>query len=110
MPQHTYGRNPPKIRQNHAETLKATLPPATFYRAELPAPPAWKRAGGWVDGGLCPFHADRHAGSFRVNLDTGAFHCFACGAHGVDILAFAMQRHGLAFRDALALVRREWGL
>jgi DNA primase len=45
-----------------------------------------------------------------VNLDSGAFRCFACGARGADILAFAMQRHGLGFRDALDRLGREWGL
>jgi hypothetical protein len=93
-----------------AGAVKAALPPANFYRAELTAPPAWKRAGGWVDGGLCPFDTDRHAGNFRLNLDSGAFRCFACGAHGADILAFTMQRHGLGFRDALDRLSREWGL
>jgi putative DNA primase/helicase len=93
-----------------AGTVKAAILPANFYRAELPTAPTWKRAGGWVDGGLCPFHADHHAGSFRVHLDSGAFRCFACGAHGADILAFTMHRHGLAFRDALNRLSREWGL
>ena len=30
---------------------------------------------------LCPFHDDRHVGSFSVNR-TGAYYCFVCGAQG----------------------------
>jgi hypothetical protein len=35
-----------------------------------------------------------------VQLDTGGFRCMACGAHGGDVLAFHMQRYGLAFIEA----------
>jgi hypothetical protein len=90
------------------EAVKRSIPPARFYRCELPDMPHG-RAGGWVDGGLCPFHADSQAGSFRVNLDTGAFRCFSCGAHGGDVLAFALQRHGGTFPETLARLAREWG-
>lgn len=31
---------------------------------------------------LCPFHDDRHAGSFYVNPKTGWYKCFACDASG----------------------------
>lgn len=30
---------------------------------------------------LCPFHGDRHMGSFKV-FPNGNYKCFACGAHG----------------------------
>jgi len=32
---------------------------------------------------LCPFHNDRRIGSFSVNILTGRYHCFSCGAKGV---------------------------
>ncbi|WP_082054117.1 CHC2 zinc finger domain-containing protein [Methyloterricola oryzae] len=63
-----------------------------------------------MDGGLCPFHADGRAGSFRVHLETGAFCCFACGAKGGDIVAFVQQREGLSFQDALTKLADEWGV
>lgn len=102
-----------KTRKDYTLTpsiLKTAVPPTDFYRGELPGAPAWKRGAVWVSGGLCPFHADQHAGSFRVNLDTGAFRCFACGASGADILAFIMQRDGLSFPETLAKLAREWGV
>ena len=80
-----------------------------FYRSELPTMPP-PRGGEWRDGGLCPFHSDKHAGSFRVNLDSGAFTCFSCGAKGGDIIAFIQQRDGLSFREALQKLTNEWGL
>ena len=48
---------------------------------------------------LCPFHDDSKP-SLRVRLDTGGFRCMVCGAHGGDVLAFHMQRHGLSFKQA----------
>jgi hypothetical protein len=47
----------------------------------------------------CPFHDD-HDPSLRVNVVTGAFKCFPCGASGGDVLAFHMQNHDLGFIDA----------
>lgn len=91
-----------------AETLKREIQPADFYQAELPAMPTPKRYG-WNDAGLCPFHADAHAGSFRVHTGTGAFCCFSCGARGGDILSFVMLRDGLSFREALELLAADWG-
>jgi hypothetical protein len=39
--------------------------------------------------------------SLRKRIETGAFYCMVCGAHGGDVLAFHMQRHGrLRFIDA----------
>jgi DNA primase len=61
-----------------------------------------------VDGGLCPFHEDRHRGSFRINLDTGAYCCFACGAKGGDILAFHQAHLGLSFPDAVEDLARQY--
>lgn len=77
-----------------------------FRRDALPAPAEYFReqglkltgGGGWKDA-ICPFHADTKP-SLRVRLDTGAFRCMACGAHGGDVLAFHMLRYGLRFVDA----------
>ena len=91
------------------QNVKAYIPPADFYRAELPTMPV-PRGSGWREGGLCPFHADKHAGSFRVNLETGAFVCFACGTKGGDIVAFIQQRDGLSFPDATRKLAEDWGI
>jgi len=90
-----------------ADTLKAALPAAVYYARMLPTmPPA--RRGGWNDGGLCPFHEDAHKGNFRVNLDTGAFVCFACGEKGGDIIAFHQRTRNLSFPDTIADLGRSF--
>jgi len=93
-----------------AAAIKAAVPPLAFYRAELPRMPGPKRDHGWTDAGLCVFHDDAHKGNFRVNLDTGAFCCFACGAKGGDIITFCQLRHGLSFPDALKAIADAWGV
>lgn len=92
----------------NAQTLKSRVSPTEFYAFELPNMPKPGRGSSWVSGGLCPFHKDRHAGSFRINLDTGAYRCFACGASGGDIVAFVMQRYSLPFRDAVRQLYQDW--
>ncbi len=92
----------------NAEFIKNSLAPLDFYGYQLPNAPLKQK--GWNDGGLCPFHADNSPGSFRVNLTTGGFICFACGAKGGDIVAFTMARYGLQFVDALFKLADEWGL
>lgn len=91
------------------EDVKRGISPAEFYADELPDMKPPKRIG-WADGGLCPFHADNRAGSFRVHGETGAFYCFACGARGGDILAFVMLRDGLTFRETLDHLADEYGV
>jgi phage/plasmid primase-like uncharacterized protein len=88
--------------------IKQSITPRDFYLHELPT--AKLKKANWNDGGLCPFHADNKAGSFHVNLATGAFKCFACGMTGGDVIAFAMALNGLKFTDALAKVADDWGL
>lgn len=48
---------------------------------------------------LCPFHEDKRP-SLRINAETGAFRCMACGARGGDVLDFHRARHGLSFVQA----------
>ncbi len=77
-----------------------------FQRAALPDPRAYFKSvglrlvgrGRWRSV-VCPFHDDAHP-SLRVNIDTGAYKCMACGAKGGDVLAFHRQRHGLSFVQA----------
>ncbi|MBF0213604.1 MAG: hypothetical protein HQM00_08575 [Magnetococcales bacterium] len=96
-------------RRLDAESIKRDLAPCDFYRAELPTMPPPKRFG-WADGGLCPFHNDNRPGSFRVNLESGGFKCFACASSGGDIIKFLMLRDGLEFSEALKTLAEEWGL
>jgi DNA primase len=57
-----------------------------------------KGGGAWRDA-ICPFHPDTKP-SLRVNVERGAYRCMVCGAHGGDVLAFHMHKHGLNFVDA----------
>lgn len=104
-----YSNTKAAIKQNpSANYIKQVLNPRDFYRHELPNIPLKRQ--GWNDGGLCPFHSDNKPGSFRVNLVNGAYKCFACGAAGGDVIAFAMALYGLEFVEALAKLADEWGL
>ena len=87
---------------------------AQFERERLPDPLHYFEAeglqligrGAWRSA-VCPFHDDHHP-SMRVNMETGAFRCMACGVHGGDVLAFHSQKYGLAFRKA-AQALGAWG-
>jgi DNA primase len=91
--------------RNQAKRIKESVSPQEFYREELPTMPPPRRNTGWVGGGLCPFHDDHNTGNFRVNLDTGAYFCFACGARGGDIIDFIRARDGLGFAEALETLK-----
>ena len=81
--------------------------PVRFERERLPEPLAYyvERAGlkligrGRWRSALCVFHRDENP-SLRINVETGAFRCMACGAKGGDVLDFHRQRHGLSFAHA----------
>jgi DNA primase len=57
-----------------------------------------KGGGVWRDA-ICPFHKDTNP-SLRINVEKGAYRCMVCGAHGGDVLAFHMHKHGLNFVEA----------
>lgn len=82
------------------DKLRAALDPATVLPEWLPD---GKRAGGeWVARN--PTRADRKAGSFSINLRTGAWGDFATGDEGGDLISlWAYLRHdndnGKAARD-----------
>ena len=99
-----------KRKGSIAPDLKRQISPSMFYSRLLDDLPKSKRSGGWVCGGLCPFHTDKSAGSFRINLDSGGFKCFSCGASGGDIIDFAQRRHGFSFSRALEYLMREFGV
>ena len=91
-----------------ASNIKGLLSPRDFYTYELNSPKLKKVS--WNEGGLCPFHADNKSGSFYVNLETGAYKCFACGEVGGDVVAFSMSLYGLKFSDALEKLACDWSL
>lgn len=91
-----------------ADYIKGSITPLDYYNYELQDVTLKKH--GWNDGGLCPFHADNKKGSFRINLETGAYKCFACGAAGGDIIGFTMALYGLRFVEALTQLAHDWGI
>lgn len=83
----------PKDRRFHPDRLPDA---ADYYSGRFGT--LRPNASGWMMVRCC-FHADRRP-SLSINIITGAFRCFSCGAHGGDVLAFHRQQHGLSFREA----------
>lgn len=52
----------------------------------------------------CVFHGG--SDSMRINGDSGAFKCIACGAWGDDEVAYFMQSLGIGLEDAIEVVRQ----
>jgi len=72
-----------------------------YYENQLGTLPT-KIKNGWIKNISCPFH-DEKTGSFGVNIDTGAFKCFGCGAKG-DVFNFVEKRNGIDFKDAVTVL------
>jgi hypothetical protein len=77
----------------------------TFVRERLPEPAAFFEGEGLPLAGRgkwrttrCDFHVG--SDSMRVNTESGGWVCMSCGVKGGDIVAYAMQRHGLEFVEA----------
>ena len=97
----------PSERRSPTHYLRRRTQRGRFDRNLLPSPQSYyagegvelRGRGTWRDA-VCVFHDDKRP-SMRVQFETGAFRCMACGAHGSDVLAFHMLRHGLKFVDAV---------
>lgn len=74
--------------------------PHQFYDREIGPFRTRPDRKGWALGN-CPFHKSKSGRSFSVNLESGAFHCFGCDAHGGDVLQFARLLYKLSFAGAL---------
>ncbi|HPC75567.1 MAG: DNA primase [Thermovirgaceae bacterium] len=58
--------------------------------------------------GLCPFHAEKTP-SFFVSSERQTYHCFGCGRGG-DLFSFVMEKEGMTFPEALALLADRAGV
>ncbi len=58
---------------------------------------------------LCPFHDDKHIGSFIVNERLNIYKCFSCGASG-DPVQFVMEFHKLDYPSALRYIAAMYGI
>jgi DNA primase len=100
------------MRNNNSidvQAIKKKICSQQFYEKELGISirPRWGKK--WCLAGLCPFHADRFAGSFYVNVDSGAYKCHACGVGGGDIISFLQKQHGYSFVEATKLLNDAGG-
>lgn len=88
-----------------AGAAHAGTSPRQFDRQRLPEPQAFYESQGLLFKGRGPWRTTScgfHGGSdsMRVNVESGAFRCMACGEQGGDVLAYAMQANGWEFIDA----------
>lgn len=58
--------------------------------------------------GCCPFHHEKSP-SFHVNVSTGLWKCFGCGAGG-DLFDFVMKRENLDFPDSIRYLADRAGI
>lgn len=83
-------------------TLKTIYPPELYYARHLEGKLGKPNGNGWhVWDGLCPFHADRKPGTLFINMKSGSYKCFSCGAKGGDIINFHKQRFNLSTYETL---------
>jgi DNA primase len=52
----------------------------------------------------CVFHGG--SDSMRINGESGAFKCIACGARGDDEVTYFMHSRGIGLEDAIEVVRQ----
>ena len=59
--------------------------------------------------GLCPFHDDKHLGSFVVYPKGNVFKCFKCDAKGGPV-EFIMKHENLTFPDAIRWLGKRYSI
>ena len=59
--------------------------------------------------GLCPFHDDRHIGSFVVYPKGKCYKCFKCGAKG-GVVDFLMEHAHLSYPDAIRWLGKKYSI
>ena len=58
--------------------------------------------------GCCPFHGEKNP-SFKVNPNTGLWHCFGCGEGG-DVFTYIMKRENLSFPESIRYLADRAGI
>ena len=58
---------------------------------------------------LCPFHEDRHLGSFKISPRKNYAKCFACGWQGGSV-DFLMEHEHLSFLDAIRWLGKKYSI
>ena len=57
----------------------------------------------------CPFHADRHLGSFKISPKKNYAKCFSCGWQGGPV-DFLMEHEHLSFMDAIRWLGKKYSI
>lgn len=65
------------------------------------------QGGSWTC--LCPFHEDRHLGSFKVSERRNIYKCFSCGEQGGPI-DFLMKHENLTYPDAVRWLGKKYSI
>lgn len=85
-----------------SKNLVYRLPdPISYYQTLFPSMRVRNNIA-WISVNCC-FHEDSNP-SLRLNIQTGAFRCFGCGAKGGSIIAFQMQHQHMSFQEALSFL------
>jgi DNA primase len=92
-----------------ATQVKERIDPLDFYAHEGQEV-STRGKDSWRLAGLCPFHADRDAGSFYIHSDHGSFRCFSCDAKGGDIISFIQKKYEMSFKEAIEKLKSDWRL
>ena len=58
---------------------------------------------------LCPFHPDRHMGSFSVSPRKNMYYCFSCGKGG-DSITWLMDYAGMTYLEAVRYLGAKYGI
>jgi hypothetical protein len=87
------------------ERTQEQIDVGAYYLSELPD---LKNGQGDEAKAPCPFHAETQP-SLSVNLKSGLYNCFGCGAKG-NIFTFYQNRHGCDFKTALHALARIAGV
>ena len=66
------------------------------------------KSNGWSEALLCPFH-DEQKPSMGVNIISGQFNCFGCGAKG-SIFNFHMKKYDIDFKTSLSELAKIAGI
>ena len=91
-----------------AKSIDMDMDQVVDYRAEYSQAIKKHTVSGSQLNGLCPFHDDRES-SFSVNLQTGQYTCFACGASG-NFTTFWAETHGTDTEEAYRQIMDRYGV
>ncbi len=102
---------PTTARLPLADTIKAGIAPVAYFtdRINLNNDALVAGSDGYAPKVRCPLHQDRTP-SLSIHVQTGAWHCFGCKAHGGSVIDFEMALFKLSFDGARAALAKDFGI